>query len=162
MARVLVAYGTRHGGTAGIAEQIGETLRRGGHDVDVVEAGKARLGNGYDALVVGSSLYAGMWRGSCKRLVRKVARKASETPLWLFHSGPLGETADEPQPFPKWLAPLEATLAVRNRTTFGGVLDESTDGFIAKKMVQNGKGGDYRDWQAVTAWAEGIAGDLAA
>jgi menaquinone-dependent protoporphyrinogen oxidase len=101
-----------------------------------------------------------MWRRPVKRLMGRVLRTAPDTPLWLFHSGPLGDTADEPQPFPKWLASLEEHLDVRDRATFGGVLDEHATGFIARKMVQSGKGGDARDWEAIAAWAGEIADAL--
>ncbi len=161
MARVLVGYGTRMGGTTAIAERIGEVLSEKGHDVTVVEAGKARNTDGYDAAIIGSGLYAGMWRGPAKRLVKTLARRHPDTPLWLFHSGPLGEdAADQPQEFPKWLRELESGLDVRDKATFGGVLADDAKGFIASKMVQNGRGGDFRDMEAVAAWAAGIAASL--
>lgn len=160
MARVLVAYGTKMGGTTAIAEKIGEVLANRGNEVTVVEASRARLTDGYDAAVVGSGLYAGMWRGPAKRLVKAIASKTPSTPLWLFHSGPMGEEADQQQPFPKWLAELENGLEVRDKATFGGVLGDNAKGFIAKSMIKNGRGGDYRDMEAIGAWAEKIADRL--
>jgi len=160
MARILVAYGTKMGGTIAIAERIGQVLATRGNDVTVVEASRARLADGYDAAVVGSGLYAGMWRGPAKRLVRTIAKRAPSTPLWLFHSGPIGEEAGDPQPFPKWLTELEAGLDVRDKATFGGVLGDDAKGFIAKSMVKQGRGGDFRDMDAIAAWAERIAGQL--
>ncbi|MBU1865733.1 MAG: flavodoxin domain-containing protein [Actinobacteria bacterium] len=161
MARVLVGYGTKMGGTTAIAERIGEVLREQGHDATVVEAGKARLTGDYDAAVIGSALYAGMWRGPAKRLVKTLARKRPEMPLWLFHSGPLGEEQEEKwQAFPKWLRELEGSLDVRDKATFGGVLDHNAKGFIATKMFQDGRGGDFRDMEQIAAWAAGIAAAL--
>jgi menaquinone-dependent protoporphyrinogen oxidase len=160
MSRVLVAYGTKNGGTTAIAERIGEVLSARGHEVTLTEAGRARPRDGYDAAVVGSGLYAGMWRRPAKRLVKRLAA-GPRMPVWLFHSGPLGEEeADSPQPFPKWLAPLEESLDLRGKATFGGVLDETAKGFIASKMVQNGRGGDFRDMEAIGSWAEEIAAEL--
>jgi menaquinone-dependent protoporphyrinogen oxidase len=161
MARILVGYGTKMGGTSGIAERIGEVLAERGHDVTVREAGKARLKDGYDAVVVGSSLYAGMWRSPAKRLVRQLAKTDPKLPVWLFHSGPLGEEeADSPQKFPGWLEAIEADLDLRGKTTFGGVLGPDAKGFIAKAMLRNGLGGDFRDMEAIAAWAAGIADAL--
>jgi len=160
MARVLVGYGTKMGGTVAIAERIGEVLTGRGHDVTVSEASKADP-TGYDAAVIGSGLYAGMWRGPAKRLVRRLAKGAPATPLWLFHSGPLGEDeADSPQKFPKWLREMEADLDVRDKMTFGGLLTEDSPGMIAKSLRKNGMEGDFRDMEAVGAWAEGIADAL--
>jgi menaquinone-dependent protoporphyrinogen oxidase len=41
--RVLVAYGTRHGATAEIAEAIGKTLRTAGLEVDVERGSSCSL-----------------------------------------------------------------------------------------------------------------------
>ena len=136
-------------------------LALAGHDVTVTEASGVKKVDGYDAVVVGSGLYAGMWRGPAKRLVRRIARQRNDLPLWLFHSGPLGDDeADDPQEFPKWLRQLEPSLNVRDKATFGGVLGENAKGFIAKSMVRNGRGGDWRDMDKIGRWAEAIAAEL--
>lgn len=158
MGKILVGYGTKMGGTVAIAEKIGEVLSSRGHEVTVSEASKARLKDGFDAAVIGSGLYAGMWRGPAKRLVKTLAKTAPETPLWLFHSGPLGEgEADKQQKFPGWLKDLETGLDVRDKTTFGGLLTEDAPGMIAKSLRKNGMTGDFRDMDAVAAWANSIA-----
>ncbi|MFD5619115.1 flavodoxin domain-containing protein [Streptomyces yangpuensis] len=56
--RVLIAYGTKHGATAGIAEQIGRTLREDGLDAVVLPADDVHDVRAYDAVVLGGSLYA--------------------------------------------------------------------------------------------------------
>ena len=61
MTTVLVVYGSRHGGTRGIAERIGQTLRREGLDVDVVSADHVTDVGAADAFVVGSGIYMGSW-----------------------------------------------------------------------------------------------------
>jgi hypothetical protein len=45
MSRLLVAYGTKHGSTAEIAERIGETLRSDGHEADVLVRVPPKPGN---------------------------------------------------------------------------------------------------------------------
>jgi menaquinone-dependent protoporphyrinogen oxidase len=161
MPRVLVGYGTKMGGTVAIAEKIGEVLTGRGHEVTVTEASKARPADGFDAIVIGSGLYAGMWRGPAKRLVRSLGKKAPETPLWLFHSGPIGEEeAGKPQKFPGWLRDLEPTLNVRDKATFGGLLTEDSPGWIASSLRKKGLAGDFRDMEAVAAWATSIADAL--
>ena len=62
MSRVLVAYGSRHGSTAEIAEAIAATLREAGLAVDCRKAGEVDSLDGYDAVVLGSAVYMRRWR----------------------------------------------------------------------------------------------------
>ena len=106
MKRVLVAYGSKMGGTTGIAEKIAETLSERGLDVTLQPAGEAKAKQGYDAAVVGSGLYAGRWVKHAVRLLKHL-RRAGVSRVWLFHSGPLGDDmADEPQKAPGSVARL--------------------------------------------------------
>jgi len=160
MKRVLVAYGSKRGGTAGIASKIAETLGERGFDVTLQPAGKVKVKKGYDAAVVGSALYAGRWRGEAVSLLKRL-RRASGIPVWLFHSGPLGDgRADEPQPVPGKVASLADQLGAPDVVTFPGRLPMDAKGFIAKAMVRNGKGGDWRDFEQIEAWASMIADTL--
>jgi len=62
MAKVLIVYATRTGGTRQIADLIAEGIRFSGHEAEVVEAknikNEADL-EGFDAYVFGSSTYHG-------------------------------------------------------------------------------------------------------
>lgn len=58
---ILVAYASKHGATAEIAEGIAEGLRAAGHDVadlPVQEVGDLER---YDGFVLGSATYMGHW-----------------------------------------------------------------------------------------------------
>ena len=62
MAKVLVVYATRTGETRQIGELIGEGIRFGGHQADVVDVKEIKKEadlEGYDAYVFGSSTYHG-------------------------------------------------------------------------------------------------------
>jgi menaquinone-dependent protoporphyrinogen oxidase len=50
---------------------------------------------GFDAVVVGSSIYTGRWLKPAKELVERNAEALRARPVWLFSSGPLG---DPPKP----------------------------------------------------------------
>ena len=160
MARVLVAYASKRGGTRGIGERIAAELAAVGHDVTVGPCGSVKA-KGHDATVIGSCLYGGRWPGAAIRAVKQAAR--TKIPLWLFHSGPLGdENADEPQDLPKAIERLRPQLDLRAAVTFGGRLDEKPGGFIAGAMARNGFAGDWRDLDGrVTNWAREIGTALA-
>jgi len=162
MAKVLVAYGTKMGGTAGIAERIADTLRGRGHQVTLAAAGEVPRGTAWDAAVVGSGVYAGRWRGDAVRLLKRLAR-SGEKPgrVWLFHSGPLGdEHADDPMKAPKKVEALAERLGAEGVLTFGGRLPADATG-LAGAMARNGKAGDWRRLDHAEAWANTIAESLA-
>jgi len=56
MTKVLVAYGTKHGATAQIAEEIGKALSSTGLQVTVLPAGQVDSVAAYDAVVLGSGV----------------------------------------------------------------------------------------------------------
>ncbi|WP_394437012.1 flavodoxin domain-containing protein [Streptomyces sp. SGAir0957] len=162
--RVLVAYGTKYGATGEIAHHIGDTLRKAGCIVDVTAAGEAGPDlSAYDALVIGGALYAGRWHRDARRLARRARTRIGARPVWLFSSGPLDDSAAR-----RTIAPvpgvrrLVARLDARDHITFGGRLDEHARGRMARMIVKSGKGGDFRDFDQITAWAQTIARQLPA
>ena len=161
--RVLVAYGTKMEGTAGIADRIAATLRDRGFEVTLCDAGDVSNASEYDGAVVGSAIYALRWRPEAVRLLKRFSRSSPAMPVWLFHSGPLGDDdASVPQRLPKKVAALAEKLNVRDAATFGGRLPEDSGGPIARAMARDGQAGDWRDFGEITAWAERIANSLGA
>ncbi|MEE1938954.1 flavodoxin domain-containing protein [Streptomyces sp. TRM 70361] len=160
--RVLVAYGTRNGSTAEIAEWLGAALREKGLDTDVLPAAEVGDPGGYDAVLLGSGLYAGHWRHDAVRLARRHRQALARRPVWLFSSGPLDASADErdipPAPGP---ARIAARVDARGHATFGGRLTEDARGFVARQIVKQGKGGDFRDRERIRRWAHSVAAELA-
>lgn len=160
---VLVAYGTKNGGTAGIADTIGQVLRSFGLDADVRAAGDVRDTTGYAAVVLGGALYTHRWHRDAVRFARRHRRDLADKPVWLFSSGPLDKSATErdipPVATARW---AQTALRARQHRTFGGVLDERATGWVARRMVANGAGGDFRDQAQITAWATEIGTALLA
>ena len=60
--QVLVTYATKYGATREIAEKIGQTIQQAGFQVDVLPVDGVRDLAPYQAIVLGSAVYAGMWR----------------------------------------------------------------------------------------------------
>lgn len=159
--RVLVAYGTTNGSTAQIAEAIAEVLRKDGLTVDALPAGSVASVSSYDAVVVGGGLYAGRWHKDARRFVRRHGKVLAERPLWLFSSGPLDASAAE-----RDIPPVPAVqramtqLDAREHITFGGSLEAGAKGWVAGMILRSGKGGDFRDFTRIEAWADRVAGEL--
>lgn len=159
--RVLVVYSSKSGSTAGIAGWIGEALRDEGLEADVAPADEVRDVTPYDAVVLGSALYFGLWRPDARRFARRHKRQLARVPVWLFSSGPLDTSAMEGQAA---TAPQAARIARRlgaeEHRTFGGRLAAGARGVIAGQMLGEDMGGDFRDREAVREWGRDIASRL--
>ncbi len=163
MDQVLVAYASKYGATAGIAERIGKILREAGLPVEVLPAGEVRDVTPYGAVVLGSAAYIFHWRREAARLLKALAAAPSGRPVWLFTSGPTGEGDTDAFPegatVPKGLQPVADRIAPRDMAVFSGVLDlaklSRIERFVMNKM--QAVPGDYRDWEAIEAWARTIA-----
>lgn len=164
--RVLVAYATKTGSTAGIAEAIGEELRKMGLEVDVRPVKEVRDLQPYGAVVLGSAIYMFRWRREARRFGFKHARELRERPVWLFDSGPLDTSADEGKTTPvKKAAKLAQEIGAREHVTFGGRLVPETASAMTKRMMENpemGRYGDFRNFDRIRGWAKTIGTQLRA
>lgn len=164
--RVLVVYATKYGATAGIAEKIGQVLRAAGLAVDVQQAGQAGDPAAYQAVVLGSAVYIGRWRKEAAKFLRDNEQTLAQRPVWIFNSGPLGEGNAAEQAgdlgFPKGLRPIAERIKVRDIAIFFGAVDLAKLNPLERWMLKNVKSpsGDFRDWDAIAAWATGIAAAL--
>ncbi|MEW1634282.1 flavodoxin domain-containing protein [Streptomyces sp. NPDC093801] len=161
--RVLVAYGTEYGGTAGIAEQIGETLREDGLDAVVLPAADVHDVRGYDAVVLGGSLRGGRWSSKAAHCAERNADSLRHRPVWLFSSGPLDRSAEEHDiPPVAAVARQMQLIGAREHMTFGGTITARTPGLLARALIRQGKGGDFRNPERIRTWAHHIGSELAA
>lgn len=160
MATVLVAYASKHGSTREIAEAIGATLRATGLAVEVRPARDVRSLDQVAAVVLGSALYAAHWQRDAMRFVRRHDAALRERPVWLFSSGPLDESASRTRlPVPGPVAAATGDLGARDHRTFGGRLLPDTPG-VDPHILATHPTGDFRDWEAIHAWARAIASEL--
>jgi menaquinone-dependent protoporphyrinogen oxidase len=158
---VLVAYGTTNGSTAQIAEAVAEVLRKEGLTAETRPAQSVTSLAPYDAVVVGGGLYAGRWQKDARRFVRRERQALSRLPVWFFSSGPLDASASERDiPPVRGVQRTMNRLGVRGHVTFGGCLEEGAKGRIARMIVRNGKGGDFRDFAAIEEWAAHVGAEL--
>jgi menaquinone-dependent protoporphyrinogen oxidase len=167
VAKVLVAYASKNGSTAEIAQTIAQTLGQAGASVDCTEAGEVTNIEPYDAVVLGSAVYIKRWRGDAKRFLRKHARQLTQRPFWVFSSGPVGEPKGDPNP--SWLEPPKIVerveqLGARGHVVFGGRMPTSPRSPTARAMVKNCPPAyrDRRNWDEINAWATRIAAELQA
>jgi menaquinone-dependent protoporphyrinogen oxidase len=185
--RVQVVYASRHGGTTGIAERIAEVLRSEGADVVIANAADRPEAGGFDAYVVGSAVYMGSWLKEATEFLGRNQSTLATRPVWLFSSGPLpgsSKTTEATDPLTlalgptegpgsgghKKIAELSAAIHPRDHRVFLGAFDpkdppKSLPERLVRLMPASNQilpAGDFREWDAIEAWAHEIGAELIA
>ena len=94
--RVLVAFASRHGATREIAATIVRSLRdseaglSAGLSAVLAPVQRSPEPADFDAVVLGSAVYAGRWLEPARRYAETMAPELSDRPTWLFSSGLVG------------------------------------------------------------------------
>ncbi len=83
-AKILVAYASRTGTTAGVAEVIGQVFAEDGTAVDVQPVGAVRDLSPYSAVVAGSAIRGAEWLPEAMQFVRDHQRELAARPFAAF------------------------------------------------------------------------------
>lgn len=164
MVRVLISVASKHGATREIGEAIAAALTAEGIEAVTRPAQEVAAiddFDDFDAVIVGSGVYAGHWLEPAKQFIERHGAALRQRPVWLFSSGPLGEPL-APAGDPVDVAPLVESTAARGHRVFGGQLARERLGFGERAIVKMVRApyGDYRNWPEVGEWAREIAGSL--
>lgn len=165
---VLVTAASLHGATAEIAVAIGNALADHGLAATVIPPGEVSDIDGYDAVILGSAVYAGHWLDAASDLASRCRSGLAARPVWLFSSGPVGEPtgklAQAMARDPVELPAIRAATCARDHQMFAGKLDRTALSLVQRAVLLAfpGLNGDFRDWDKVRHWADGIAQQLAA
>lgn len=164
--RILVAYATRYGSTAEVAEAIGDELRKAGVDVDVRPVGEVQDLSPYRAAVIGSPIYMGKWLPEPQVFIEKNQQRLRTIPVAYFSVG-LTVTDRSPEILRKAEASMDAVRMLVNPVEVGifpGKLESSGLSFTDRTIVKmiRAKTGDFRDWEIVRSWAQAVHRKLTA
>lgn len=162
---ILVAYATKSGSTKEAAEAVAAELRQSGLAVELKPLRDVQTLTNYHAVIVGAPLYMFRWHKDAKRFLRQHRTVLSERPVAVFALGPINDKEEEWQgareQLAKELAPFDWFNPIAT-TIFGGRFDPATLRFpftwipALKKLPAS----DIRDWEAIRAWANGLAEQL--
>ncbi len=174
--RALVVYGTRWGGTVGVAQKIGDTLTKQGITTEVTDAKKNPQSiDAYDLVVVGSGLRADKWTKETLGFLQKNAAALQNRKTALFVSCQMADRTEEEvreKAKNQYLNQVAEQFGLKpiSYGFFGGFLDFSqSHGLIVDIMVRvnrkslkkNGldtkKVHDTRCWSSIEAWARELA-----
>jgi menaquinone-dependent protoporphyrinogen oxidase len=163
---LLVAYASRHGATAGIAARIATRLADSEASVDLRLVDEVESLDAYDAVVLGAPVYDQSWPPEANAFVARHHDALAARPVWLFSVGALGDTKLLIGPLthkePKGIREIRAEIRVREYRVFRGVIHKHQWPFFSRVFFHafGGRFGDHRDWPAIDAWADRIAGAL--
>jgi menaquinone-dependent protoporphyrinogen oxidase len=155
--RILIAYASRRGTTAEIARAIGKDLEAAGKSVVVAELKGISSLEGVDAVVIGSPVYMAKIEKEVAGFVARHRDGLSKVPVAAFavgiapvdpRVGSVGEVLEKLRAALDPVRPVAVTM-------FAGRLELARMSFFERTMTGLMKvlTGDFRDWDAIRAWA---------
>lgn len=162
---VLVAFGTRHESTRGIAAAVADVLRGAGIAVSFGPVDAVGNLGPIRAAVLGSAVWDGEWLpGACAFLLAH-ERNLAAIPVWLYASGPLEHIpAGVEANLPDDLVEVIGRIRPRDVALFAGATQPHhlASGLRLLSKLARSDVRDHRDWAAIERWAKGIRDALLA
>ena len=163
--RILVAYATRAGSTAEVADAIGKNLAQKGAMVDVQHLKNVQTLNGYQAVVLGSAIRRGAILPELTAFVKTYKDELGKIPTAYFIVCMIAreDTEKNRKTADSYIDPLRAEVVPVDAGIFAGKLDYSKLSFIETIIIKYIIGtpeDDLRDWQKINDWAENLSPKL--
>ena len=163
--KVLLAYATRRGSTREVVEEIAGSLRRAVVETEVLKATEVKDVSGYDAVVLGTAIRFDKPLPEAVRFVDRFERDLSVIPTaFLALCLTLIEgTPESREKVSGWVQPLVDKLRPRAVGLFTGSAERERLGFFLSLLLgavlaaKGEKLGDFRDWEKIRQWADGLA-----
>lgn len=173
--KALIVYGTRYGTAAEIAEEMSRVMKDEGAEVDLMDSKGLKNFDvtPYDLVVVGSGIKMGKWTKNALNFLKNNKKTLATKNVALFVScGAANEEKSRAEGQEKYLDDVANRYLLNEPVAtglFGSVYDPEakhglmykfTRGFIKKELEKQGidttKRHDYRDWDAIMAWAHDL------
>ena len=158
--RVLVTAASKHGATQEIADAIARELA--GRAIETaVQPVESASPEGFDAVVLGSAVYAGRWLEPARSYLEAHAAVLAGRATWSFSSGVWrqGSVPMLDAESSRWMYVSDGP---REHRWFAGRLEHRLLSAAEREVVpgSGARAGDHRDWRAVREWAGEIAESL--
>ena len=155
--KILVVYASKCGSTGEVAEAIGRTLCTNGTTVDVQLAQNVIDVSPYQAVVVGSAIRMGQWLPEAVKFVETHQEPLSQVPVAYFSvCMTLQDDTDENRrEAAGYIDPMRDIVQPVNTGAFAGAMDYAKLSLPFRFIIKAMKvpEGDFRDWNAIRAWA---------
>ncbi|MGC4173985.1 flavodoxin domain-containing protein [Demequina sp.] len=155
--KVLVTVGSKYGATREVGAAVAGVLRDNGFEVDFADACDVASVRFYDAAIIGSAVYGGLWRKDASALVRENAQMLRGRDVWLFSVG-MTQVTKPDQPLDEAEELAVAAGAIEHKR-FGGTIQFEKLNVGEKALIKAiaPPPGDFRDFEDIREWAETIA-----
>ena len=158
--RILITYATRTGSTEDIAKEIARILTEKGRHVDLIPVRRVKSLSHYKAVIIGSAVRAAQWLPEAARFVEIHKQELQEIPTAFFTvSLTLSEYSDTNlQTVASFVDPVREYRHPDFEGFFAGRMDPKRLSFMPRLMAKAMKTreGDFRNWDAIRAWAEEV------
>jgi menaquinone-dependent protoporphyrinogen oxidase len=155
--KVVVAYASWAGSTAGIAERIAEVLNRNGLTAEALPARKVRDTASYGAVVLGTAVHAGKLHPDTLKFASRNAADIGTKPFAAFVVCLAMKDGDEKgrATAGPYLEPLRKLIKPASEGLFAGAYDPKKLGLVTRQIMKMIKAppGDFRQWNEIEAWA---------
>ena len=161
----MIAYASKFGSTAEVATTMEDVLCEKGNTVETKWVKNVKDLNNYDAVIIGYPIHKGNWMSEAKEFVKANQKILQQLPVAYFFTclvlhklNPKGDL--EAKEYSDKLQVLVPQVKPVSIGDFAGVLDYSNMGFFPRLILKailfkkGVKEGDYRDWDAIHAWAK--------
>jgi menaquinone-dependent protoporphyrinogen oxidase len=158
---ILVAYASRAGSTAEVAETVGQVLREGGAQVDVRSVDHVKILDGYDAVVLGTAIWAFKPLPEAQRFAAEQRRALANLPVAYFALCEIlrNDTPANRARARRFLDPLRQIEEPVSFEVFAGKRDLSRVNPVLRwllKTILKIEHGDWRNWDEIRAWAAAL------
>lgn len=169
--KLLVAYATKHGSTAEVAEFIGQIFREHYVETTVMRVEDVHSVDGYGAFVLGSPVYASLWLSEMSQFLERFEGGLSQKPVyyWMNCIRVLEAGGREHALAEYVYQPTMKKIGVRDIAVFGGKLNIGEIDWNERwtlvvhyegDALPGSRNDDYRDWNAIREWATQIRSQL--
>jgi menaquinone-dependent protoporphyrinogen oxidase len=161
--RILVAYSTAAGSTAGVAEAIGQAISGDGVVVDVLKAKDVRDLSPYRAVIVGSGIHAGRVYRDTLAFLERHQGALSRVPVAYFvvcltMKDGTDENRRRAEAFVDQMRAKAPQVQPVDVGLFAGQMEFKAVPFLLRLIIRAMKAeeGDFRDWDAIREWAASV------
>ncbi len=163
--RILVAYATRTGSTAEVADRIAGRLCQAGLSAEARPVTEVTNLEDYSGAVLGSAVRFASWLPETTDFVSANRDALSAMPVAYFtmHMLALGDDPAAAAERAKYTAKARDLITPTDEVFFEGMIDPARLSFLDRLAVRFVKSpvGDRRDWEKIAAWTDRLTPQFA-